>query len=169
MEPNRHLEDADPLDPVGLQEHASIELIIARARAVVALAVLVVWGIDPLEHTGVEAFSIIVFTVYALYAAVVAVALHGRREAAARLGLALHGGDLFWALALTSLTGGPSSHFSPPLFVFSTLAAAYRWGYRETILTGVAGAALLLGEGVAAGYDLLRVPLRIGDLIWRTV
>lgn len=169
MEPLRRLEDADPLDPVGLQEHISVELIIARARAVVALAVLVVWSLDPLEHTGSDVVSIIIFAAYALYAAVVAVAMHSRRQAAARLGLALHGGDLFWAWVVTSLSGGPSSHFSPPLFVFGTLASAYRWGYRETILTGIAGAALLIFEGVAAGYGLLGVPLRVGDLVWRTV
>ena len=164
-----HADDPSLNDPEANTERASLELIIARARAVVALAVWAASWLDPLEHTGGSPLIAATFTAYALYAAAVAVVLQYRSQAAVRAGSVLHSVDLWWAVIITSLTGGPSSHFSPPLFVFASLAAAYRWGYRETIITGVAGAALLGAEGIAAASGLLSVPLSVGDLVWRTV
>jgi signal transduction histidine kinase len=56
-----------------------------------------------------------------------------------------HAADLFCTTALTVLSWGPGSPFFL-FFVFVLLAAAYRWGFRGTILTAAAGVSLLAGE-----------------------
>jgi signal transduction histidine kinase len=59
--------------------------------------------------------------------------------------LGTHGADILWAAALTLFSEGPSSPFFL-FFVFMQLVAAYRWGYRGTLLTTLAGMGVLFGE-----------------------
>lgn len=147
------------------QERAGLERIIAAARAVVAATCLLSVDFNrpaPFAHT--NTVHVFLFA-YILYAASVVVLLRYRPAAVLRLRAVVHALDLLWAASLTSMTGGPSSRFSPPLYVFALLAAAYRWGFLETVMTGVASVVLLAGQAVATARGLLGIPLQVGDLI----
>jgi signal transduction histidine kinase len=71
--------------------------------------------------------------------------------------LVFHVLDVLWAAMLTAATGGPNS----PLFVlfpFALLGAAYRWGLRETIWTGLIVLGLFTVEANVAVHTLFGGP-----------
>jgi hypothetical protein len=150
-------------------ERVHLEYAIAYARLVVSLATLAASLLDP-EATGVlSRLAAPVLIAYSVYALSVVLVLHVRREAGWPLGPVAHGFDLFWAAAVTSVTGGASSHCSPQLYVFVLFAAAFRWSLYETLISGVIATALLGTQAVMALTGLLGTPLRPGDLLMRSV
>lgn len=64
-----------------------------------------------------------------------------------RLQALTHAGDLVWATLLTAVTEGPNSPFFL-FYMFVLLAAASRWGFRETVLTAAVAVVLLGLEAV---------------------
>src|SRR6185295_18746710 len=68
------------------------------------------------------------------------------------LPLWLCGIDLAMASALTLLTNGPASPFFI-LFLFVIVSAAFRWGLRETLATGVIAIALVLVQAALLNHD----------------
>jgi hypothetical protein len=76
-------------------------------------------------------------SVYAASSVAAALIAH-YRVAPAACPLIFHVLDLGWAVVLTAATGGPKQSPLRPLLVLRQLAAAYRWGLRETIWTGLA-------------------------------
>ena len=121
---------------------------LALARLSLGTLAVYVLVIDPAiavnARSGMAARLLGAFMVYGLTAAVV-VAFRGNSTA---LGTVLHMCDLGWAAAITSYTEAPTSVFSV-FFIFVLVSAAYRWGLRETLLTGAAITAVLLGQVVA--------------------
>ena len=71
-----------------------------------------------------------------------------------------HTFDLVSAAVLTTVTEGPNSPFFF-LFLFVLLAAASRWGFRETLRTGVAAIVLLLVEAA-----VLRISTGSAQRFW---
>ena len=135
---------------------------------VVAFATLVATILNPQDPSVLSRFVTPLLIGYNAYALSVVLLFQFRREAAARLGPVVHGIDLFWAVAVTSATGGASSHFSPPLYVFPLLAAAFRWGLRETLISGAIAITLLVAQAGASLVGLLGTPLRVGDFVMRS-
>jgi PAS domain S-box-containing protein len=133
----------------------------------VAAATLATVQLDSLAPSGLAAAASGAAFSYVGYAVLAVGVLWIWGRSARAIGIGLHVCDLGWAFVLTSLTGGVSSHLSPPLFVFAVMAAAYRWGYRETLLTGVAAIALMVGEATFATAGWIGAPLGIGDFIMR--
>jgi len=152
-----------------MHERAGLERMIGLSRLVVALAALVATRLDTPTVPGLTAVASPLFIAYLAYAVSVVAFLRYRPVEATLLGPAIHGVDLFWATALTSVTGGPSSHFSPPLFIFAVLTAAFRWGLHETLVTGFGASLLLVAEAGAAFAGVLGTPLRPGDFVMRAV
>jgi len=150
-------------------ERSDLEWTIARARVVVAFATLIATILDPLDLGAVSRVVKPLLISYNAYALAVVLFCRFRREAAARLGPAVHSIDLFWAVAVTSVTGGSSSHFSPPLYVFALLASAFRWGLRETLVTGAVSITLLVAQSGASLFGVLGSPLRVGDFVMRSL
>jgi signal transduction histidine kinase len=66
----------------------------------------------------------------------------------------IHGADVLWAAAITLFTEGPSSPFFL-FFVFVVVAAAYRWGFRETSFTAAITVVFLLAETALVGTGLV--------------
>src|SRR6476620_574839 len=134
------------LDAADLRR-AQIERVLALARLSLGTLAVYVLVIDPAiavnARSGMAARLLGAFMVYGLTAAVV-VAFRGNSTA---LGTVLHMCDLGWAAAITSYTEAPTSLFSV-FFIFVLVSAAYRWGLRETLLTGAAITAVLLGQVV---------------------
>ena len=66
---------------------------------------------------------------------------------------AVHAVDLSVAAAVTLFSGDTNNPFWV-LFLFTLLAAAYRWGFAETVATAFAAVLLLSVEAVVAGLAL---------------
>ena len=157
------------LVPRKRHERAGLERIIAGARLVTACACLVSANLTWPAPPGYQAAATVFLSAYVAYSAAVFALLRVRPDAALRFGGPMHALDLLWALGVTSLTGGPSSHYSPLLYVFALLAAAYRWGLVETVVTGFVAVALLAAQGAAAGHGVLGASLQVGDLVMRGI
>ena len=117
------------------------EQVIAAGRAVVSVAVLAALY---LNLTGPERYGGPVYgllSAYVVYAVAILAAV--RSPVVAQAPFVLHLIDLAWATAITAATGGA---ISPLMFIFtfSTMVAAFRWGFFETVGTaGVASAVTL--------------------------
>jgi len=122
-----------------------VERVISFARVLVsAIALLAIW-LDPPEP---ERYASITYALAATYVlASIAALLWLRRRATfvRREALISHAVDVAVAAALTLFTDGPNSPFFT-FYVYTLLAAAYRWGLYETLFTTTAAAVLLLVE-----------------------
>ena len=152
-----------------IHERAAVELIIARMRVVVAVSALAAVHLAPHDPPAFGGMVDALLAAYAVYSIGFAGYVRARRDTARLWGGAVQGIDLAWATAFTSLTGGPSSHFSPPVFVFVILGVAYRWGILETIAAGVVSALLVLAQAAAASLGYLGVRVSMGDVTMRSV
>ncbi|MGE5360439.1 MAG: sensor histidine kinase [Bacteroidales bacterium] len=141
-----------------------VEETLANVRAVL---ILVSFGVAATGggHAGSGA-GFVVLLLMTADSVVVALALRRRRIDSPRHIAALHVIDTVGILAGLVLTGGALSPFST-LFLFALLAAGYRWGGPETLMTAVAGvlvlgfAALAMRWTGAASQDLHLVALRL--------
>jgi signal transduction histidine kinase len=135
----------------GAEAHRA-ESTLATARAFLATGSLLAIYLDPTEPTRYSTIAYALLTAYALHSLVLMLWLRWRVSGPA-LRLAAHSIDVLFAAVVTIFTAGANS----PLFVFFLfvlLAAAYRWGWRETLATAVAAVAVLLAEaGVMMASD----------------
>jgi signal transduction histidine kinase len=148
-------------------ERHRLELIIGTARAFLAGIALITISLDPSEPTRYAdlAYNLLIF--YDIHSAVILLLFRFGPIRAARLGPFLHAIDLAWAVAITFLTEGPNSSYFA-LFVFVLLAAAYRWGFRQTLLTGIVAVFLFLLEAVAVSVGMVSAILELQTLIMRS-
>jgi signal transduction histidine kinase len=86
---------------------------------------------------------------YIAYSGVLAAMTSRNPRKLAAVASTLHGVDFGWAIVVTAISGGVSSHLFP-LFAFLLLAAAYRWGLRRTILESVVVVAVATAESFAS-------------------
>jgi len=115
-------------------EDAAQELVLARARLVLAAASLGAIYVDP---TGPVRYVTAAFGLLGLYTAaslVFLVVVSRAHRLPPGTGVIAHILDVIWLAVLTSLTGAASSPLFP-FFTYIVLAAAFRWGYRETLAT----------------------------------
>jgi signal transduction histidine kinase len=159
-----------------LRQHPSQGHAAARLERVLAIgrAFLTVWGlvavyVDPTEPSGLAEFSYAILVGYALYSVIVLVFVERTTRLAPRDGEFLHGIDILWAAALTFVSNGVSSPFFL-FFIFVVLAAAFRWGFRATMIT----AAVVLGLVAVQTFILAAGPWGTlfsvnGDEINRTI
>ena len=123
-----------------------IERVLATARAYLSAWSVVAVMLDPLESGPARRVAPALLLGYALYSVLFLILLvRARGETRPAMPLLAHAADVLWATAASALTGGVRSPFFI-LFVFALLSAAYRWGSRETMLTGVAAVALLASQ-----------------------
>ena len=148
------------------RERHRLELIIATARGFLAAVAMVAIHVDPSEPTRHAHVAYQLLVLYDLHSFAVLLLLRFGPVWTARLAPGLHAIDLAWAVAITFLTEGPNSSFFA-LFVFVLLAAATRWGFRETLVTGVIAVVVFLLEGVAARAGLMIAILDLGSLLMR--
>lgn len=151
---------------VDQHEQHRLELMIATARGFLAAVALLAITLDPSEPTRYAEFAYNLLLFYDLHSFAVLLLLKFGPISTARLGPFLHAIDLGWAVSITFLTEGPNSSYFA-LFVFVLLAAAHRWGFRETLLTGVVAVFLFLIEVVAAWIGVVTTILDLKSLIMR--
>src|SRR4051812_5281719 len=129
---------------------ARLERVLAIGRAFLTVSGLIAIYVDPTEPARLAELTYAVLFGYTLYSVIVLAFVHRATRLAPRDGEILHGIDILWTAALTFVTSGPASPFFL-FFLFVVLAAAYRWGLRETVVTTGAIIGLLLVETAIGG------------------
>lgn len=123
---------------------------LAIGRAFLTVSGLIAIYIDPTEPERLAELTYAVLFGYTLYSLIVLAFVHRTARLASRDGEILHGIDILWTAALTFISSGPVSPFFL-FFLFIQLAAAYRWGFRQTLLTTAITVGIFLIETAVAG------------------
>src|SRR5438552_1706622 len=148
---------------------ARLERVLAIGRAFLTVSGLVAIYIDPTEPARLAALTYAVLFGYAIYSLIVLAFVHRATHLAPRDGEILHGIDILWTAVLTFVSNGVGSPFFL-FFIFVVLAAAYRWGFRGTMVTGAVVVALFGVETSIAALGPWRGLFSIGaDDINRTI
>ena len=148
MPPQPHSRPKRFLDRLRVQDIGELqraERVLATARAFLAAASFVAIYLDPTEPTRFAELAYTSLAIYVLYSLLVVGYLRARREAASRISFVLHAVDIVWPTYITLFTEGPNSPFFL-YFLFVLLAAAYRWGLKETLATAATAVVLLFAE-----------------------
>jgi signal transduction histidine kinase len=145
------------------------ELVLARARTFLAICALIAIYVDPTEPGRYATLAYTLLTIYVIYSIAVLVMLR-RFEVSGRSARIFHGFDVLWVAVITLFTSGPNSPFFM-FFVFVLMAAAYRWGFRRTMLTAGLCMGLMILEVLAlqprfvqGEFELNRLIIRLGYL-----
>jgi signal transduction histidine kinase len=143
-------------------EALQVERVLATGRAFLAITALVAIYVDPAQpHLATAAYALLIG--YLAYSTVVLLLFRSRTRFQPGLRRMVHAADIFWPTLLTLFTEGPNSPYYL-FFIFVLLAAAYRWGFPETVATAVLAVVLMLGQ--AAAFERLDLAGSLGGLGW---
>ena len=120
---------------------------IAAARTFLAIAGLIAIRLDPTQPASYAPLTYLVLCVYTGVAVSALVAIRVNRRPPPGFGLWTHAMDISVAAVVTLTTEGPNS----PFFVFlgfPLLAAAFRWGLAETVISAVVAVVVVSAEAV---------------------
>jgi len=123
------------------------ERVLAFVRLLLALSALLLLRLKP-EEAFPYSWAVALTFVYSAHALGLLVLFLSRGEISRRTPLLVHAIDILWAAVIGFFavgTGGPFFLF----LIFALLAAALRWGMRETALTTVALVAAMAVDSVA--------------------
>src|SRR6266404_5065134 len=138
------------------------ERVLAAVRVVLAFSsILLVW-FDPHElfpYNGLILAMLIFYLATSVWLLLVVLL---RISFSARFSVLAHATDILWPAVISLFAGGPGSAFFL-YFIFALLAAAFRWGMRETSITTVAVVLTMAADAVA----IERTPL--GQMIGQHV
>jgi signal transduction histidine kinase len=156
---------------------ARVERVLAVGRAFLTVTALIAIYLDPTEPVRLREVTYGVLLGYAAYSLAILAYVNGTTRLTTTHGQILHGLDILWTSALTFVSEGPVSPFFL-FFLFVVLAAAYRWGFRETAGTAVVTVAVFLIETAVAAarpwnatwfasieFELNRTILRVAYLL----
>ena len=159
--------DSLPLVGRGLQ--LSSGRVIALGRLLLAISFLVAIWVDVTQpaQDPVETFTLLIG--YVVFAALIAAVTWNNWWLDAQLAGPAHAVDILLFTVLVLLTEGYTSPFFV-FFIFLLLAAAIRWGWRETALTAILVTILYLVAGILAvnsspRFELYRFIVRTGHLV----
>lgn len=147
---NRHVERYRPSwrmrIPPDPGETRRIERWLATARVFLAVSTLVAIRMDPTElgHSW-AAYGLFVF--YMANGILILMLLRRRQQSTSAFRFLVHAGDIVWPAVISIFAEGPRTPFFL-FFFFALAAAAYRWGFRETLATAAAEAVLLWIESI---------------------
>ena len=118
---------------------------LAGARAFLTVTALGAIFLDPTEPARFAGLTYALLAAYAIYSVVVWLWIRRTWFPGVRGSFVLHGIDVMWVSVLTTISAGP---FSPLFlfFLFALLAAAYRWGFRGTLVTALVSIGIFLIE-----------------------
>jgi hypothetical protein len=141
------------------------ERVLATARAFLAMASLVAVYFDPSQPSRYASLAYLLFLVYVVHSALIVILLRIRRQLTPAFVWGVHGVDVIWPVLIALFTEGPNSPFFV-FFSFVLFAAAYRWGFRETLATAVTAVVLLLIHAfLTSGAGSLGRELELNRLI----
>jgi signal transduction histidine kinase len=141
-------------------EDLRVERVLAFSRLLLALTSLAVWLIRPAEVATHYRVVLILLLAYGVASLVLLMQLQMGGEPSAKFVLAAQVNDVGWPALLCLFADGSNSVFFV-LFLFAMIAAAFRWGFVETMATALISVALLLFQAmmVAQGPFVLGRPL----------
>jgi signal transduction histidine kinase len=139
--------------PTGGDEIRRIERWLATARVFLANAALVAAWMDPAELGAHPLWPYLLLGFYIVHSVLVMLLFRLRQESTSSFRLLVHAADIAWPALITLFASGQRSPFFL-FFLFVLVAAAYRWGLRETLGTAAIGVALLWVESLllSRGY-----------------
>jgi signal transduction histidine kinase len=161
--------------PADHDERRRIERVLASARVFLACAGMLAIYLDPTEPTRYSALAYSLLFAYILYSIGVWTVLHRFPELVPSFPW-IHAVDMAFPAIFTLFTEGPNSPFFL-FFVFVMTAAAFRWGFIETMLTSVIISLLMsfeavlltygkhLGTWLEGEYEMNRFVIRLSYLI----
>ena len=121
------------------------ERVLARARLILAGASMAAIYVDPTRPVRYVTAAYALLLAYVIASILYLVVVSQMHVLPARLAFIAHTFDALWLAVLTAITGATSSPLFP-FFTFIVLAAAFRWGYRETLATTLALVWVILAE-----------------------
>ncbi len=151
---------ASPLAPrflsrlrvTGLQyEDPRVESVLAFSRVFLAVTSLIAWRARPANGVSYYQLGLILLLGYAVHSLVLLALLRKVRTANRGLMLWAQASDIVWPALLCLFTDPPNSVFFV-FFLFAMIAAAFRWGFVETMATAEISAALLLFQATIVAY-----------------
>ncbi len=158
-------------------EDGRVEQVLAFSRLFLALTSLVAWEIRPVASGLYYHFGRFVLLSYLVHSVLLVVLLRIRRAPTRNFVVWAQISDIAWPALLCLFTDAPNSIFFI-FFLFAMLAAAFRWGFVETMTTAMIGTGLLLFQAVVVRHgppalqrmlltnvDAPRLVLRCGFLL----
>jgi len=140
--PNRYLTRLNP--PITAADRRRVEINLGALRFLLALLALLSYWLDlgRIHQAGPRVPAVLLL----FLAESVAVWLWARHRVISNLFLyALHASDILWPIVITYFARGPIAP-SVQLYSFAILAAAFRWGFPEAVMTALAGSGVLQME-----------------------
>jgi signal transduction histidine kinase len=132
-------------------EDGRVEQVLAFSRLFLALTTLVAWQIHPVASGVYYRFGRLVLLGYIAHSLLLLALLRINRVPTHGFVVWAQVSDVAWPALLCLFTDAPNSIFFI-FFLFAMLAAAFRWGFVETLTTAMIGAGLLLLQAAAVKY-----------------
>ena len=128
-----------------------MERVLALSRLFIALTSLIAWEIHPVASGPYYHSGRFLLLAYILHSLVLLAILRVRRTPTRGFVLWSQVSDILWPALLCLFTDPPNSIFFV-FFLFAMLAAAFRWGFTETMATAIISAAVLLFQAAVVRY-----------------
>jgi signal transduction histidine kinase len=123
-------------------EALRIERVIAFARLLLTAIALLSIDFNPIQSIGSAPAAYVLLVLFAAHSVSALFVLRRRQKTTRAFSLTTHTIDLFAAVLTLPAAGGSNAFFT--FFLFVLAAAAFRWGFRETIITTLAALALVM-------------------------
>src|SRR5437868_5715218 len=129
------------------EDSARVEESLAIARVFVVFAALIAIYVDPTEPSRYVELGYLLIGINIVYSLGLLAYLRTVDSLSTRLQICIQLTDVFWAALLSFFSQGPGSVFLA-FFILALVGAAYRWYFRETIVTVCVILGLLVVEAV---------------------
>lgn len=154
------------LQPAGYRaESRRVERVLVFSRLFLAFTAMLAARVQPVVSNRYNRVALFTLCAYVAYALLQLLWLSFREPTAAYVKWAQLG-DIAWPVLLTMFSDAPNSLFVM-FFPFALMAAAFRWGFPETLLTALISVSLLLLQAIFVtwGPQSFR-NLTTGDVEW---
>ena len=141
-------------------EDVRVENVLAVSRLLVALTSLAAWLLHLGGSIAHYRVGLILLLGYVVASLVLLVLLQVGGEPSRRFVASAQANDIGWPVLLCLFAELPNTAFFV-LFLFALMAAAFRWGFVETMATALISAMLLLFQAIVVSYG----PLTLRDLL----
>jgi signal transduction histidine kinase len=151
------------------------ERVLAAVRVLLVLSSLFLLQLTPEEAFPYNGWIYGLLVLYLAHSIAIFVIVQARTEISNRFSVLAHAADILWPAIICLFAGGLNTPFFL-YFIFALLAAAFRWGMRETaitmfaVVTTMAADAVLLTQTplaimIAQPFDLTRFIMRAVYLV----
>jgi len=148
------------------------ERVLAAVRVLLVLSSLFLLELTPEEAFPYNGWVYGLLVLYFAHSIAIFVILQARTEISNRFSVLAHAADILWPAIICLFAGGLNTPFFL-YFIFALLAAAFRWGMRETALTTVAVVITMAGDGLVLTQtplaNMLAQPVDLTRFIMRAV